>query len=69
MSTLLATRPVERLADAVLELCASTSLIDGVRLLPCRCGDGDCATCCASGLAVTPEMAIARIQLRICKRV
>jgi len=36
MSTLLATRPVERLADAVLELCASTSLMDGVRLLPCR---------------------------------
>jgi hypothetical protein len=30
MSTLPPTRPVERLADAALELCASTSLIDGI---------------------------------------
>jgi hypothetical protein len=36
MSTALPTRPVEGAADATLELCPSTSLIDGAWLRLCR---------------------------------
>ncbi|MGB7177873.1 MAG: hypothetical protein WBD33_13580 [Xanthobacteraceae bacterium] len=45
MSTALPTRPVEGAADATLELCPSTSLIEGAWLRPCRWSADDDAAC------------------------
>jgi hypothetical protein len=60
-STALPTRPVDGAAAATLELCPSTSLIDGAWLRPCRCSADDDAACEGCGLAEIPEMAMARI--------
>jgi hypothetical protein len=61
-SSCLPTRPVEGAPAAVLELCASISLIDAAWLRPCRCEDDDCAISCGCGLEDIAETVIARIQ-------